>query len=98
MCEQYATAVAALEELQGWLGDPHDSYLDGAIARLRSSELTPKDKEELRHLLSRDMLFHIKWLGDRDIKEFPVGRAPNHYWAWLEYLSDVMDICQEALK
>ena len=97
MCEQYAV-IAALTRLQGGLGDCPDSYLDGAIARLRSSELAPENKAEPRHLLSRDMLFHVKWLGDRDIKEFPIGSAPNPRWAWLGYLDDVMDICQETLK
>ena len=38
------------------------------------------------------------WLGDRNIKEFPAGDAPNAYWAWGDYLYDVMNICQEALK
>ena len=74
---QYAAAIAALTELQSWLGDNPDSYLDGAIARLRSPELTPDDKAELRYLLSEKMLFNVRWLGDRYIKEFPAGDAPN---------------------
>ena len=98
MSERYAAAIAALTELQGWLGGYPDSYLDGAIARLRGPELTPDDKAELRHLLSQKMLFHAKWLGDRYIEEFPVGDAPNAYWAWGRYLYSVMNICQEALK
>ena len=98
MSERYAAAIAALTGLQGWLGEYPDLYLDGAIARLRGPELTPEDKAELRHLLSQKMLFHIKWLGDRYIKEFPVGGAPNPHWAWLDYLDNVMNICQEALK
>ena len=98
MSERYAAAIAALTELQGWLGDHPDTYLNGAIARLSGSELTPGDKAELRHLLSHDMLFHIKWLGDCYVEGFPADKGLNPWASWLNYLSEVSNICQEALK
>ncbi len=93
-------AIAALADLHGWLKGyaTNQGYLENAIAQLRDPELTEEGRERLRQLLSRDGMFHIKWLGDCYVEGFPVDKGLNPYASWLNYLSEVLNICQEALK
>ncbi len=88
--------IRTLTELSGWLeNDPAREGIENIIGRLEHyPALSREELEKIKHMLSREMLFHIRWLGDRVVPGF-VGDGTTY--AWWNYLLKIAEICQENL-
>lgn len=85
--------LRALQELSGWIG-PNDC-LERVMEQLEYyDELSPRELEDIKRLLSRKGMFHIKWLGDLYVPGF-AGEGPGNPW-W-NYLDNIAKICQDNL-
>jgi len=85
--------LRALEEVAGWVGP--GSSLDALMEQVAHYDrLTPQQRSRVKFSLSRDGLFHIRALGDRDVPGF-VGDGTAY--AWWNYLGKIADICQQNL-
>lgn len=85
--------LRTLQELSGWIG-PND-HLERAMEQLEYyDELSARELESIKRLLSREGMFHIKWLGDLYVPDF-AGEGPGNPW-W-NYLDKIADICQKNL-
>lgn len=85
------TLVCRLRRLAYWLRDSKKAkqlVLDAA-SELEQGGLTDFRRRQLRHLLSSEMLFHPKWLGDLYIPDFEGD--------WWVYLSELAAFCQQVL-
>lgn len=92
----YEDVIAALEELAGWLEafPGNRKQVEACIEKLKRPELTDFQRRQVRHMLSGDMLFHPKWLGDLWLPDFP---PDGSRWPWQNYLARVRDLCQRGL-
>lgn len=88
--------IRTLKDLSGWLaGSPCDQKkIDDIAARLEGPPLSEEERGKIKHLLSRDMLFHVRWLGDVDVPGFT---GDGTAYAWWNYLSKIAEICQKNL-
>ena len=92
----YEDVIAALEELAGWLevSPGNQKQVLECVEKLKRPELTDFQRRQVRHLLSGEMLFHPKWLGDLYLPDFP---ADGTRWPWHNYLARIRDLCQREL-
>lgn len=85
--------LRTLQELSGWIGP--NEHLERAMEQLEGyDELSPQERESIKRLLSREGMFHIKWLGDLYVPDF-TGEGPGNPW-W-NYLDKIANICQNYL-
>ena len=91
-----ALVIQTLKELSGWLevSPGNRQKIDEVIARLERGPLREAERERMKRLLSHDGMFHVRWLGDVYVPDFP-GEGPGIPW-W-NYLSKVAEICQKNL-
>lgn len=88
--------MSTLKELSSWLGTyPARQEIENIIGRLEHyPALSREELETIKRMLSREMLFHVRWLGDIDVPGF-VGDGTTY--AWWNYLGEIADICQNNL-
>lgn len=96
--ENYEEVIAALTELQNWLKGGNSGYHDqigNIITQLKNPPLTDFQRQKIKYELSKNMLFHVKCLGDVYIKDFPKDGTGA---LWFNYLDKVCRLCQEKLS
>ena len=89
--------ICSLKELSGWVSfsEYNRKKIEETVEKLEHwSTLSEAERGEIKHLLSCDMMFHIKWLGDLYVPGF-TGEGPGIPW-W-NYLHKIADICQKNL-
>lgn len=92
-----ALVIRTLKEMSGWISfsEGNRQRIDAAVERLeRWPSLSEAEREKLKLLLSREGMFHVRWLGDIDVPDFP---GDGTSYPWWNYLSKVADICQKNL-
>ena len=94
--DSYRVLSQELEELCAWLGG--SQYAEGVreIINILNDETKREEKKEwLRDMLSKDNLFHPKWLGDCYIKDFP---SDGTSYPWWNYLARLAKLSEQVLK
>ncbi len=88
--------IRTLKELLSWVGTyPARRDIERILSQLeRWPSLSAAERKEIKHMLSCDMLFHVRWLGDIDVPGF-VGDGTTY--AWWNYLSGIAELCQKNL-
>ena len=81
----------ALQELSGWLaGSEIQKRVRQIVEKLNRPGLSDFQLRQIKHELSKEVLFHPKCLGDFHIKNFNGD-------AWWDYLCSIEEICQHNL-
>lgn len=85
--------IDALEELAYWLCESklNQKKVRELITALKRPDITEGELQKIKYELSKEMLFHPKWLGDVYVSGFPEDGTG---WAWLNYLTQVEQLCQ----
>ena len=86
-----------LEELLVWLKDTqYAKTVREIIDILNDENQREKKKDWLRQMLSIECgIFHIKWLGDCYVADFP---SDGSSYPWLNYLARLTKLSQKVLK
>ena len=83
--------ITVLRELSGWLaGSEMQIRVEQIIDKLGQPDLSKFQLQQIKHELSKEIIFHPKFLGDIFIEYFK-GEA------WWNYLCDVEEVCQRNL-
>ena len=83
--------ISTLQELCDWLaGSEMEKRVEQVIEKLRRSDLSEFQRRQIKHELSKEILFHPKCLGDFYIENFKEN-------AWWDYLCSIEEICQQNL-
>ena len=83
--------ITALQELSGWLtGSEMQKRIEQIVEKLNRPDLNEFQLRQIKHELSKEILFHPKCLGDFYIENFQGD-------AWWNYLCSVEEICQRNL-
>lgn len=83
--------ISALEELSVWLaGSEKQKRVENIIEKLNRPNLNEFQLRQIKHELSKEVLFHPKCLGDFYVEDFKGAD-------WWDYLCIIEEICQHNL-
>lgn len=97
IAENFEHLIKELDVLCGWLDESanNEAEVRKIIADLKHLSLSIQKKQQIRHMLSQEMLFHVKWLGDVYVPNFP---EDGTRYSWWNYLSRLCELSQKTLE